>query len=110
MPPPTSYGDDEFSSGGEALAEYFSRDDVAEAEGGGAVYDITDYTANEYDIHERIGHFMGGIPISNQNRVAVEAAYMIEAATLVKVCGQCERLKLHRKSRISTNHISVPFL
>jgi hypothetical protein len=94
---PTIDGDDELSGGGDALADYFSRDDVAEAEAGGAVYDITDYTANEYDIHERISHFMGRIPISNQNRVAVEAAYMIEAVTLVKSMRSMRKAEIAQK-------------
>ena len=45
---------------------------------------ITDYTANQFDIHERVAHFMEGRPISAYNRVAVEAAYMVEALTLVR--------------------------
>jgi len=45
---------------------------------------ITDYTADTYDIHERIAHFMECRPISALNRVAVEAVYMVEALTMVK--------------------------
>jgi len=45
---------------------------------------ITDYTANEYDIHERVAHFMGRRSISTYNRMAVEAVYMVEALTLVR--------------------------
>jgi hypothetical protein len=47
-------------------------------------YDITDYTANEYDVHERTAHYMERRPISSYNRVAVEAVYMVKALTLVK--------------------------
>ena len=42
-------------------------------------YAITDYTANQFDIHERVAHFMERRPISTYNRIAVEAAYMVEA-------------------------------
>jgi hypothetical protein len=47
-------------------------------------YAITDYTAGQFSIHDRISHFMGAVPISLQNRVAVEAAYMVEAVTQVR--------------------------
>jgi hypothetical protein len=47
-------------------------------------YGITDYTAGQFDIHNRVRHFMCGVPISLQNRVAVEAAYMVEAVTTVR--------------------------
>ena len=40
---------------------------------------------------------MGRIPISNQNRVAVGAAYMIEAVTLVKSM----RMRSMRKAEIA---------
>ena len=66
---------------------YFSGDD----EGGDILahedednYGITDYTAGQFDIHDRVNHFMGAVPISLQNRVAVEAAYMVEALTTVR--------------------------
>ncbi len=45
---------------------------------------ITDYTTGRFDIHDRVNHFMGDVPISLQNRVAVEAAYMVEALTSVR--------------------------
>ena len=48
------------------------------------LYEITDYTANQYDVHERTAHYMERRPISASNRVAVEAVYMVEALTLVK--------------------------
>ena len=38
---------------------------------------ITDYTANQFDIHERVAHFMERRSISAYNRVAVEAAYIM---------------------------------
>jgi hypothetical protein len=47
-------------------------------------YEITDYTANQYDVHERTAHYMERRPISASNRIAVEAVYMVEALTLVK--------------------------
>ncbi len=47
-------------------------------------YCITDYTVGQFDIHNRVNHFMGAVPISLQNRVAVEAAYMVEALTTVR--------------------------
>ncbi len=47
-------------------------------------YDITDYMANQYDVHERTAHYMERRPISSYNRVAVEAVYMVEALTLLK--------------------------
>jgi hypothetical protein len=46
--------------------------------------EITDYTADTYDIHERTAHFMERRPITVSNRVAVEAVYMVEALTMVK--------------------------
>jgi hypothetical protein len=47
-------------------------------------YDITDYKANKYDVHERTAHYMEHRLISSYNRVAVEAVYMVEALTRVK--------------------------
>jgi hypothetical protein len=47
-------------------------------------YEITDYTANEFDVHERTAHYMERRPISGANRIAVKAIYMVEALTLVK--------------------------
>ena len=47
-------------------------------------FGITDYTANQFDVHEQTSHFMECHPITDKNRVAVEAVYMIEALTLVK--------------------------
>ena len=58
--------------------------------GGGAAYvelppfQITDYTADTYDVHERTAHFMERRPISAVNRTAVEAVYMVEALTMVR--------------------------
>ena len=59
-------------------------------EGGGDIqvheddYGITNYTTGQFDIHDRVNHFMGAVPISLQNRVAVEVAYMVEALTSVR--------------------------
>jgi hypothetical protein len=47
-------------------------------------YEITDYTANEFDVHERTAHYMEHRPISGANRIAVKAVNMVEAITLVK--------------------------
>ncbi len=47
-------------------------------------FEITDYTADTYDIHERTAHFMERRPVSALNRTAVEAVYMIEALTTVR--------------------------
>ena len=47
-------------------------------------FQITDYTADAYDIHERTAHFMERRPISAANRIAVESVYMIEALTTVR--------------------------
>ena len=47
-------------------------------------FEITDYTADTYDVHERTAHFMERRPISAVNRTAVEAVYMVEALTTVK--------------------------
>jgi hypothetical protein len=59
-------------------------------EGGGDIlarkddYGITNYTAGQFDIYNRVNHFMGAVPISLQNRVVVEAACMVEALTTVR--------------------------
>ena len=47
-------------------------------------FEITDYTADTYDIHKRTAHFMERRPISVINRCAVEAVYMVEALTIVR--------------------------
>jgi len=47
-------------------------------------FEITDYTADTYDIHERTAHFMERRPITSANRIAVEAVFMIEALTTVR--------------------------
>jgi hypothetical protein len=47
-------------------------------------FGITDYTANQFDVHERTSHFMERRPISANNRIAVEAIYMVETLTIVK--------------------------
>ncbi len=58
-------------------------------------FGITDYTANQYDVHERTSHFKERRPITDKNCVAVEAIYMIEALTLVK------RMKTMRKPEVA---------
>ncbi len=64
---------------------YFSGDDGGvDIEDREDDYGITDYTAGQFDIHNRVRHIMRGVPISLQNRVAVEAAYMVEAVTTVR--------------------------
>jgi hypothetical protein len=63
---------------------FFSGDDGGIADDAIDEYAITDYTAGQFSIHDRISHFMGAVPISLQNRVAVEAAYMVEALTNVR--------------------------
>ena len=63
---------------------FFSGDDGEIADDAVDEYAITDYTAGQFSIHDRINHFMGAVPISLQNRVAVEASYMVEAVTQVR--------------------------
>jgi hypothetical protein len=62
---------------GETLVDYFAGE-------GGADYGITNYTASQFDIHKRISHFMGWVPISVHNWVTVETVYMVKAVTLMK--------------------------
>ena len=45
---------------------------------------INFYWATEYPINERVSYFMGRVPISSNNRMAVETVYMIEAYTIVR--------------------------
>jgi hypothetical protein len=58
--------------------------------GGGAAsvelppFQITDYTTDTYDVHERTAHLMERRPISAANRIVVEYVYMIEALTTVR--------------------------
>jgi hypothetical protein len=61
-------------------------------------FEITDYTADTYDIHERTAHFMERRPIAASNRIAVEAVYMVEVLTIVK------SMKTMRKPEI-TQHV-----
>ena len=46
--------------------------------------DINDYSANNFPLNERVDYFMERRTISSTNRAAVEAAYIIEALTLVR--------------------------
>ncbi len=65
-------------------------DNSEDCECGGAAsvelppFQITDNTADTYDVQERTAHFMERHPISAANRIAVEAVYMIEALTTVR--------------------------
>ena len=48
--------------------DYFAGDDdTGRNDGEEADYCITEYTADQFDIHEWISHFMGRVPISDQN-------------------------------------------
>ena len=38
---------------------------------------INYYSANEYQINERVNYFMGQVPITSSNHMAVEIVYMI---------------------------------
>ena len=60
---------------------------------------ITDYTASQFDMNERVDHFMGRVPISSQNRVAVEAAYMVEAITLVRSMRSMRKSEIAEKAQ-----------
>ncbi len=71
---------DEQQQDGDSETRYFGGEDGEDED----EYAITDYTASQYDINMRVSHFMGCVPISLNNRVTVEAAYMVEAVTLVK--------------------------
>ena len=64
--------------------ENASRGDNSEDSGALPQFEITDYTADTYDVHERTAHFMERRPISAVNRTAVEAVYMVEALTIVR--------------------------
>ncbi len=71
---------DEQQQDGDSMARYFGGEDREDED----EYAITDYIASQYDINERISHFMGCVPIFLNNCIAVEAAYMVEAFSLVK--------------------------
>jgi hypothetical protein len=58
-------------------------------------FEITDYTADTYKVHERTAHFMERRPIAALNRIAVEAVYMEEALTILK------SMKTMRKAEIA---------
>jgi hypothetical protein len=71
---------DEQKEDGDSVARYFCGEDGEDED----EYAITDYTASQYDINKDMSHFMGHVPISLNNCIAVEAAYIVEAITLVK--------------------------
>ena len=84
-------GDDNGSSGDNSDDPEWVDDDAGGIEVGGGVasvelppFEITDYTSDTYDVHERTAHFMERRPISAANRIAVEYVYMIEALTTVR--------------------------
>ena len=45
---------------------------------------ITEFTSDEFEVNERCRYYMDNIPISSDNRAAVEFVYMIEADTIVR--------------------------
>ncbi len=84
-------------------------------------YGITDYTASQFDIHERISHFMERVPISLHNRVAenegdkngekdeddsnmgqfVDATYLTEESTSnIKVALKMRKLTTNKEKEI----------
>ncbi len=71
---------DEQQEDGDSVARYFGGEEGEDED----EYAITDYTASQYDINKHVSHFMGRVLISLNNCIAVEAAYMVEAVTLVK--------------------------
>jgi len=46
--------------------------------------DINEFSSSEFPINERVSFYMGRVPISNDNRQAVEFCYMVEAESLVR--------------------------
>jgi hypothetical protein len=50
----------------------------------GEDFGISEFTTDQFDVNERCSYFMERVPISNDNRAAVEAVYVLEAYTLVK--------------------------
>ncbi len=71
---------DEQQEDGDSVARYLGGEDGEDEDEN----TITDYTASQYDINKCVSQFMGRVPISLNICVAVEAAYMVEAITLVK--------------------------
>ncbi len=58
-----------------------------------------DYTASQFDINNCFSHFMGCVPISLNNCVAIEAAYMVEAIILVKSMGTMKKAEIAAATR-----------
>ena len=72
-----SFSGDGFNLGGDAS--------VAEgASEGDDDFGISEFTTEQFEVNERCSYFMNRVPISNDNRAAVEAVYMIEAITIVR--------------------------
>jgi len=46
--------------------------------------DINKFSSSDFPINERVSFYMGRVPISNDNRQAVEFCYMVEAESLVR--------------------------
>ena len=46
--------------------------------------DINEFSTSEFPINERCSYYMGRVPISADNRQAVEFVYMVEAESLVR--------------------------
>ena len=72
--------DDDDDGGGKMAASniIFTGDD------GSDTGSMNDYSANNYPLNERVSFFMERRAIASNNRAAVEAAYIIEALTLVR--------------------------
>ena len=45
---------------------------------------ITEFTADQFEVNERCSYYTNHVPITHDNRLAVEFVYMIEADTLVR--------------------------
>jgi hypothetical protein len=96
---------DDNGSHGDNSEDSESVGDVAGSKevGGGAAsvelppFQITDYTADTYDVHERTAHFMERRPISAANCIAVEAVYMVEALTTVRSMKTMRKLEIAAK-------------
>jgi hypothetical protein len=72
-------GDISFSGGG-GLNLGDEEDDDDDYGGTG----ITEFTSDQFEVNERCSYYMNRVPISHENRKAVEFVYMIEADTIVR--------------------------